>query len=272
MYRNTQLKDAAKQPFPKTASAVRSTCSSAGTRGGGAAWVGDGGRGGETPKRRDFRQMVEITQLLNGLGWSFQAVLEAKGPPRPPPPAQPKGATAATTTVTSVAPLGLAMEDVERRRPKRHDFGQMVETTQLLDGLRLGWSFQAALEAKGTTAAAAALTSRHQDVGQDGQTGQDEGERLGEAPAHEGHGEHGHQLGRDVHGAEHQLDDVDVEVEVLQVHGQAVVGEARGEPESWVGGTHERHLGGGPTGTPASLPGGRAGGDFPECGAAARFP
>lgn len=75
-----------------------------------------------------------------------------------------------------------------------------------------------------------ARTSWHQDVGQDGQARQDEGEGLGEASPDEGDGEDGDQLGREVYGPKDELDHVDVDVKVLQVHGQPVVGKAGGEP------------------------------------------
>lgn len=135
------------------------------------------------------------------------------------------------------------------------------------------------LEMKGTQLPPPpALTSWHQDIGQDGQASQDEGKGLGEASPHKSHGEDGDQLGWDVHSPKDELDHIDVEVKILQVHGQPIVGKAGGEPRprrgrgsgggkchlwrgvEWdVGVTHHPLAGGDPARRSVSLSGVRVG-------------
>lgn len=78
---------------------------------------------------------------------------------------------------------------------------------------------------------------RNKDVSQDAQSSHDQRERLGEPSAHIRDGEHRDEFGGNVDRPKHQLGQVDVEIEILQVHGQPIISKAGGKPrmggENW---------------------------------------
>lgn len=74
------------------------------------------------------------------------------------------------------------------------------------------------------------LTLGYHPIGQDADARQEQGGYLGWPPAQVVDGEEAHELGRQVHGSEDDLNEVDANPKALQVHDQPVVGEARGEP------------------------------------------
>lgn len=80
------------------------------------------------------------------------------------------------------------------------------------------------------------LTLGYHSVGQDADARQQQGGDLGRPPAQVVDGHEAHKLGRQVHGSEDDLDEVDAHPKALQVHDQPVVGEAGGEPGGEEGG------------------------------------
>ena len=73
-------------------------------------------------------------------------------------------------------------------------------------------------------------TVRHQQVGQNGDAGQDQAPTLREPATAVAHGDVDDHLGGDVRSAEYHLNQVDVHAKLLEVHGEAVVAKASGEP------------------------------------------
>lgn len=74
------------------------------------------------------------------------------------------------------------------------------------------------------------LTWGHKGVGDDDEATQDEESHKADPSPKVAHGDGHNHLGWEVNSSKDHLDEIDADTEILEVHGQAVVGETDGEP------------------------------------------